>query len=178
MAETSGENLRALIRLIPPARALSKELDKMMQMELADGVGDMVLKNFKGLLDTITRLVDEPYPATLAVELHEGATDKQKITAVMLANSQLIAYLEAQAGITGREEAGAKKRDNVVINLPFARIGNMAEGFEKLAEDMARTFGGEKGAKFAEVFREAFGKKVEKEEKGDEQEKKEPKPEQ
>ncbi len=173
MAETSGENLRALIRLIPPARALSRELEKMVQMELAEGVGDMALKNFKGLLDSVAKLTDDPYPATLAVELPTGASDKQKIAAVMLANSQLIAYLEAQAGITGREEGERKKGDNIVftLNLERARIGNLGEGFEKLAEGFARTFGGEKGAKIAEMMREAF-KRAEKEEE-DKEEKKE-----
>jgi len=167
MTEKTGENLRAIIRLIPPARALKKELSKMVQMELADGIGEMALRNFKGLLESVTKLVDDPYPATLSPELPESAEDKQKVAAVLLALSQLIAYLEGQAGIAGRDEE-AKGAGHVVVNFQGAKIGNLSEGFEKMAEGFARAFGGEKGQKFAEMFREAF-KGEKKEEKSKEE---------
>jgi len=165
MTEKTGENLRAIIRLIPPARALKKELSKMVQMELADGIGEMALRNFKGLLESVTKLVDDPYPATLSPELPESAEDKQKVAAVLLALSQLIAYLEGQAGIAGRdEEAKVTGGDHVVLtfNAP------LGVGFEKMAKGFAKAFGGEKGLKFAEMFREAF-KGEKKEEKSKEE---------
>lgn len=165
MAETTGEDLRALIRLIPPARALGKELEKMMQMEIGEGIGHMALKNFKGLLDSVVKLTDDAYPATLVIDLPLDAGEKQKIGAVMLANSQLIAYLEAQAGVTGRQEEERKKGDNVVVNLQGARLGDMAEGFEKMGEMFSKMFGGTKfGEEFARKFEETFGKKGKKEE--------------
>ena len=166
MAEASGENLRALIRLIPPARALGKELDRMVALDLAEseGMGDIATKNFKGLLDSVTKLVDDPYPETLAVELPTSATDKQKILAVRLANSQLIAYLEAQAGVFGREEV-THGGENFVLNLQNAKIGNLGEGFEKMGEMFSKMFGGTKfGEEFARHFKERFGAKEKKEE--------------
>ena len=43
------ERLRALIRLIPPARALRDDLDKSIHLELYAGTGDLAVGSFEGL---------------------------------------------------------------------------------------------------------------------------------
>ena len=156
----SDDNLRALIQLIPPARALKKELDRLFSTDEYEGLGGMALRNLKGLTDSVVKLTDNPYVATLAPDLPDDAPDKEKLAAALLAVGQLIAFLEGQAGIPGPEDRQqGQKHENVHINFAHAKIGNMAEGFEKMGETFSRLFDGGKFEEIGKKFEEAFGKR-------------------
>jgi hypothetical protein len=101
MAEIRDDTLRALIRLIPPARALKEDLEKSIHLELYSGTGDMAVKSFQGLHASVARLTDDPYVEALSMSVPENATDKEKVSLALLAAGQLAAYLEGQTGLVG-----------------------------------------------------------------------------
>jgi hypothetical protein len=101
MAEIRDDTLRALIRLIPPARALKEDLEKSIHLELYSGTGDMAVKSFQGLHASVARLTDDPYVEALSMSVPESATDKEKVSLALLAAGQLSAYLEGQTGLVG-----------------------------------------------------------------------------
>ncbi len=100
MPETEN-TLRALIRLIPPARALKEELEKGLHMELYEGAGEMAVRSFQGLQTSVARLTADPYVESLSARVHPDADDKQKVAVTLLAIGQLLAYLEGQTGLPG-----------------------------------------------------------------------------
>jgi hypothetical protein len=106
MAEIRDDTLRALIRLIPPARALKEDLGRSIHLELYSGTGDMALKSFQGLHASVVRLTDDPYVEALSLSVPENATDKEKVSLALLAAGQLTAYLEGQTGLVGMGGAG------------------------------------------------------------------------
>jgi hypothetical protein len=106
MQETGDERLRALIRLIPPARALRDDLEKSIHLELYQGTGDLAVKSFQGLHASITKITDDPYVASLSLSVPKNATDKEKVSLARLAAGQLAAYLEGQTGLVGMGGGG------------------------------------------------------------------------
>lgn len=98
---TGDDNLRALIRLIPPARALKQDLEKQLHLEMYSGLGDAAVRTFTGLRDSVARLTDDPYVDALSLEPPPGATDREKVSLVLLGAGQLVAYLEGQTGLVG-----------------------------------------------------------------------------
>jgi hypothetical protein len=101
MSETRDNTLRALIQLIPPARALKVELEKSIHLELYHGAGDLAVKSFEGLRASVAKITDDPYVESLSISVSENATDKEKVSLALLAASQLAAYLEGQTGLGG-----------------------------------------------------------------------------
>ncbi len=101
MAETRDDTLRALIRLIPPARALKEDLEKSLHLEIYAGTGNMAVKSYQGIQASVARITDDPYAATLSLDVPENATDKEKVSLVRLAAGQLVAYLEGYIGLVG-----------------------------------------------------------------------------
>lgn len=75
MAETV--DLSALIRLIPPARALKNDLEASLHMDLYTGTGDIAVKGFNNLHASVIRFIDDPYVKSLALEVPEEASDKE-----------------------------------------------------------------------------------------------------
>jgi hypothetical protein len=96
---TPDDTLRALIRLIPPARALKEDLEKSIHLEIYAGTGDLAIRSFNGLQASIAAITNEPYVATLALIASESAGDKEKVSLALLAVGQLTAYLEGQTGL-------------------------------------------------------------------------------
>ncbi|MBI1930446.1 hypothetical protein HYR99_40135 [Candidatus Poribacteria bacterium] len=101
MAETRDDTLRALIRLIPPARALKEDLERSLHLEIYAGTGNMAVKSYQGIQASVARITDDPYVATLSLDVPENATDKEKVSLVRLAAGQLVAYLEGYIGLVG-----------------------------------------------------------------------------
>jgi hypothetical protein len=101
MAESFDDTLRALIRLIPPARALKEDLEKSIHLELYPGTGDLAIRCFQGLQASVATITNDPYIASLALTVAENATDKEKVAVALLAAGQLTAYLEGQTGLVG-----------------------------------------------------------------------------
>jgi len=157
MADT---DLRALIQLIPPARALRKELKKSMDTESYAGLGNMAVRNLQGLLTSLTKVTDDEYVRTLAPDVPSEAPDKEKVAYVLLALSQLIAWLEGQAGIpSSDEERGKGGNINKPFNIAFGDISISAEGFDKVGERISKLFDdSELGQEIKRRIEEKFGK--------------------
>lgn len=107
MKQLTIDDLRALIRLIPAAQALHEELDRSIHLETFDATGDLAVRSFRGLQQSVLTITDDPYVAALEIRVAEGMTDKQLVSQVILAASQLIAYLEGQAGVAGLSRRGS-----------------------------------------------------------------------
>jgi hypothetical protein len=98
----NGEDrIRDFIRLIPPARSLKDNLEESIHMERYAGVGDPAIKLYQGLYTTIASLTNDPYVATLALDIPADATDETKVSFVHLTAGQLVAFLEGQTGLVG-----------------------------------------------------------------------------
>lgn len=118
MAEIGGDTLRALIRLIPPARTLRDDLEKSIHLEHYDGTGDVAVRSFRTLQRSVSQVIDDPYVAALCAELPDDATDKEKVWEAFLAAGQLLEYLGARAGFVSRDRGSVDYR----MQIP---IGNM-----------------------------------------------------
>lgn len=105
MKELNAAELRALIRLIAPLRALREDVEKSIHLELHTGAGDLAVRSYRGLRDSVAAITDDPYVHSLEFEVDEGARDRQKMSLVMLASGQLLAYIEGQTGLTGLTSA-------------------------------------------------------------------------
>ena len=122
MAETV--DLRALIRLIPPLRALRDDLDASIHMELYAGTGNLAVKSYNGLHASVTRFTDDPYVKSLALEVSDGANDKEKVSLARLAAGQLAAYLEGQTGLAeGPGSSGNSYYTAPFVNSPMTNVG-------------------------------------------------------
>ncbi|MEW6755378.1 MAG: hypothetical protein AB1505_31010 [Candidatus Latescibacterota bacterium] len=98
---TDDTQLRQLIRLIMPARALRAELEKALGLEIYEGVANAGVRTYRGLHRSVAAIVDDPYVAALALDEASGSTDQQKVAEIGLLAAQLLAYLEAQTGLVG-----------------------------------------------------------------------------
>ena len=126
------EDLRALIRLIPAARALQEEVEKSVHLEMFEGTSDLAVRSFHGLQQSVFAITEDPYIAALTIQFRDDTPEKQIIAQVILAASQLIAYVEGQAGIvglTGPHRYSIQTAPNVTLNM---------DGFAGSTEDTAR----------------------------------------
>ena len=131
MTETA--DLRALIRLIPPARTLRDDLEASIHKELYQGTGDLAVRSYNNLHASVSRFTDDPYVESLALEVPEKANDKEKVLLARLAASQLVACLEGQTGLVSIEGGSGSNADNFyapVINGPISNLSN--ETLEKI----------------------------------------------
>ena len=122
MAETV--DLSALIRLIAPARAMKDDLEASLHMELYTGIGDIVVKSYNNLHASVSRIISDPYVKSLALEVPEKASDKEKVLLARLASSQLVACLESQTGLVGVSSSGNSYYTAPVFNGSISDINN------------------------------------------------------
>ena len=118
---TPDDTLRALIRLIPPARALKEDLERSIHLEIYAGTGDLAIKSLNGLLASAAAITNDPYLATLTLTAPEQAGDKEKVSLALLAAGQLAAYLEGQTGLVSH---GADRGSSYVTAPSIAITGN------------------------------------------------------
>ena len=141
MAEIQGDSLRALIRLIPPARALKEDLERSIHLELYAGTGDLAVRSFGGLQASVAQITGDPYVAALALNVVPTATDKEKVSLALLAAGQLTAFLEGQTGLVGLGGGGGGNPINV-MRAPTINIANVSglssAGADKVVEMAAK----------------------------------------
>lgn len=146
MPESSDDTLRALIRLLPPAKALKEDLEKSIHLDLYSGTGDMAVRSFQGLQESVARLTNDPYVASLALNVAPGEGDREKVSVALLAAGQLAAYLEGQTGLVN---IGGGRGGNLSIQTApmMTHVSNVGQ------QTVERIFGkeqsgqGEEGAK-------------------------------
>ena len=119
---TNDDTLRALIRLIPPARALKEDLEKSLHLEIYSGTGDMAIKSFNGLQASASSISSDPYLASLQLSPSESLNEKEKVSLALLASGQLSAYLEGQTGLIGY---GGSNGGNHYATAPNINMNNV-----------------------------------------------------
>lgn len=120
MKELNVNELRALIRLIQPLRALRDDVEKSVHLELYHGTADMMVRSLNGLVEAAVKITEDSYLDHLYVQIPEGADDRQKAAHVLLGSGQVLAYLESQTGvpsITGRQHYQVQTAPNIDINM-------------------------------------------------------------
>ncbi len=153
-----ADDLRGLIQLIPPARALKRELQKQMDTDLYTGIGDMAARNLEGLVGSAGNLVESEYLKTLTPQFQPDAEDKEKVSFVLLAVGQLIAFLEGQAGISGMgdtNEARAPGIDQRRFSVSLGHVNMQPEKLEEVGSTLSKMFA---GTKMGEDIAEKIGK--------------------
>jgi hypothetical protein len=139
MKQLTIEDLRALIRLIPAARALHDELDRSIHLETFEGTGDLAARSFRGLQQSVYAITEDPYIAALEIPASDAVPDRHLVSQVILAASQLIAYLEGQAGVaglTGRGSYSIQTAPTVTLNMDGFQGG--PHGTERIMETVDR----------------------------------------
>ena len=81
------EDLRALIRLIPAARALQEEVEKSVHLEMFEGTSDLAVRSFHGLQQSVYAITEDVYIEALSIRFNDGTPEKQIIAQVILAAS-------------------------------------------------------------------------------------------
>lgn len=137
----TNDTLRALIRLIPPARALRESLEKSLHLELYEGTGDFAVQSFQGLQAGVAAVTLDPVGASLAIHPPATATDREKVSLALLAAGQLAAYLEGQTGLGGLG-GGGKSMIQTAPNINNVNIiGGSPAASDRMIETIARAVG-------------------------------------
>jgi hypothetical protein len=136
---TQDDVLRALIRLIPPARALKEDLEKSLHLEIYAGTGDLAIRSLNGLQASAAAITSDPFIASLALTPPESSGDKEKVSMALLAAGQLSAYLEGQTGLVGM--GGSGKGGNNYHTAPSINLNNIegisAATLDKIVDTLA-----------------------------------------
>lgn len=148
MHELDVHELRALIRLIAPLRALREDVEKGLHLELYTGSGNLAARSLSALRDQAWQITQDPYIAALELDTNAGG-DKEKFSQVLLVSGQLLAWLEAQTGVgaaaMGRQNYSVQTAPNVHLNMGDV-VGGQAEKImdfvESAMSNAMRGFGG------------------------------------
>jgi hypothetical protein len=160
-------DLRALVQLLPPARALKKELDIVAQQSMADpeavpsGIGEMAIRNLGGLIDRTATITEDDYAASLKPEIPDGVGDTEKVSFAKLALAQLIAYIEGQAGIAASSDS--ERSGDFNFNMNGVKIAGNSDGsLDKIGDVLSKVIGegSELGEQVRNKINEALGKQV------------------
>lgn len=89
-----NKQLSSLRRSAKALSRLRRDTEHMVPMEMYHGMGNVVVRTYTALHQTIKRLIDEPLIEVLSIDLPDDATDRQKVTQVNLLAGQLHAYTE------------------------------------------------------------------------------------
>lgn len=100
MTASNDSTLRALIRLLPPARALKDRLEESLELEQYEGTGDLAVQSVKGLRDSVNIIQDDPYIQSLGITADPDTDDREKVSTALLVATQLAAYLEGETGLS------------------------------------------------------------------------------
>lgn len=91
------ENIRTeLTQLLLAVKSLGKAAEKSVFNNTYDGIGDMVVKNYRDLHARVSQVLPDDYYVTevLKLDIATDANDKQKVAQVNLAIGQLTNYVE------------------------------------------------------------------------------------
>jgi hypothetical protein len=143
MADAGEDRIRALIRLIPPVRALKEDLEQSLHLETFAGTGDLAVRSFQGLQASVARVTDDPYVGTLVVSIPDGAGDKEKVSLARLAAGQLASYLEGQTGLVSLGGSSGGSGNINIQKAPMLNFVNVeglpSEAFGKLVDQASGT---------------------------------------
>jgi hypothetical protein len=130
MKDLNVTELRALIKLIAPLRALREDVEKALHLEIHSGSGDLAVRSLTAIRDQIYQVTQDPYVAALTLDLDEGTKDRAKFAQVLLISGQLLAYVEAETGTAGiagerRGHYSVQTAPNISLNMGDVMDGGM-----------------------------------------------------
>lgn len=140
----SEENLRTLIRYLAPLTTLRQDLERAMSLEFQSALGDTAVRTYNGLHTSITRVLDDPYLEALALQVPEGASDKEKISLVFLAIGQLLSVVHGAVGLPlgwGSPHTSIQTAPHVIVNAQ----GSSPDVAQRVMSVVQRALGEEEG---------------------------------
>jgi hypothetical protein len=165
-------DLRALRKLLAPARALKKDLEELSTQStdhaiagfpnaIAAGIGEMAIQNLGGLIDRAAALTEDDYISSLKPVIPDEAGDIEKIMFAKLALTQVVAYIEGEMGTPAQEETVREPGGNKVSiggNLNLSD-GKAKLGLDELGDMLSKIVGGgELGEQIREKIKESLDK--------------------
>ena len=93
----SGMSSQEIQQLMMAVKALMKAVERSLATESYDGIADTMVDNYRALHTKIVEHYPDDYYVTevLTVKIPDGATDRQKVSLVQLAASQMQSYLRS-----------------------------------------------------------------------------------
>jgi len=161
-------DLRALIHLFSPARALKEEIENERKRaeELngkAPAIGNMAIRNANGLIKRAISITGDEYLESLVLEPPSEPDDSQTIPFVKLALAQLIAYIEGQVGMPSQPSQVVNDNRN---NIGSIRIKGEAKDIEPQVRQMLKRVLGKNAVASMAAQSEENDKEKDEEEQG------------
>lgn len=120
MKELTIGELRALIQIIAPLSTLCKEVEKNIHLELYHGTADLALRSYEGLRAGAATLTADAYIEALRLDSTAAMDERMKMSQILLAGKQLLAYLAAVTGVGaalgGDSNTSIQTAPHIIIN--------------------------------------------------------------
>ena len=101
---------------------LRRDTKHMVSMETHHGMGDVLVRTYMALQQSVNDVVDNPFVAALKIDLPEDADDRLKVTQVTILAGQLLAFVEAYYEEIRQSEANEALSEDEQINQRFNEL--------------------------------------------------------
>ncbi len=101
---------------------LRRDTKHMVPMETHHGMGDVLVRTYVAIQQSVNDVVDSPFVTALKIDLPEEADDRQKVTQVTLLAGQLLAFVEAFYEDLSESEEDKTPSEEEQINRRFNEL--------------------------------------------------------
>lgn len=134
MTELTVDNMRILIRIAIQLRKFCQDIEKSIYLELVQGSGNLYVRMLRGLRDSALEAYQDPYLASLDVDISDGMSDREKAGQILVVAGQLMGYLESITGIVGLADASNEMRiqtaPSVIVNTSGSKKKEKQQALE------------------------------------------------
>lgn len=87
-------NINQLKRTRNALNRLRTDTRHMVSMETHHGMGNVLVRTYIALYQSVNEIVDDPLVTALKIDLPDDANDSQKVTQVTVLTGQLLSFVE------------------------------------------------------------------------------------
>lgn len=87
-------DLSKIKRAMKALKNMRSDTRHMVSMELHIGMGNMLVKTYTAIHQSLNGIINDPLVDALVVDLPDDATDRQKVTQVIILAGQLLSIVE------------------------------------------------------------------------------------
>jgi len=73
---------------------LRRDTNHIIPMEMHEGMGDMLVRLYGGLLKSVQSVSNDAFLEAMIVDLPENASDQQKVVQINILSGQLLSFVE------------------------------------------------------------------------------------
>jgi|GEM_PF-6508624 len=81
-------------RAVNALRSIRQDTKHMVSMELHVGMGNVLVKTYTAIHQSVSGIISDPIVDALVIDLPEDATDRQKVTQVIILAGQLLSIVD------------------------------------------------------------------------------------